>query len=65
MKWEKQYHRTIKRFAIFPVCIDDEYRWLEMVYIEQKLCRGFWHDWWEDKSFVSKSEYLQYKQEKK
>lgn len=64
MKWEKQKWRIIKRLAVFPIRIGKEYRWLEIVYIEQSLCEGTYSDtlWWEDERFVSKSEYLEYKQ---
>ena len=66
MKWEKPYWRIIKRLAIFPIRIDKEYRWLEIVYIKQKLYQGQLSDslWWANESFVSKSEYLEYKHKK-
>lgn len=64
MKWEKQKWRIIKRLAVFPMRIGKEYRWLEIVYIEQNLFEGTYSDtlWWGNKRFVSKSEYLEYKQ---
>lgn len=64
MKWEKPNWRIIKKLAIFPMRIGKEYRWLEIVYIEQHLNKYFLTDgyWWSNEGFVSKSEYLEYKQ---
>ena len=63
MRWKKDSCRIIKRFAIFPIRIDREYRWLEIVYIEQEMWEGIWSGniYYDDKKFVSKSEYLEYK----
>lgn len=37
MKWERKHSRTVRRFALFPIRVGDEYRWLETVYIQQHL----------------------------
>lgn len=54
MRWKKKYSRIVKKFALFPVKIDDEYRWLETVYVEQG-----WHHWygWRDNKFINEEEY--------
>ena len=68
MRWRKRYSRIVKRFALFPVkaylngfCVDDEYRWLETVYLRQ------FRDWlwgvipiWRTKTFATKGDYLKY-----
>jgi len=33
--------RTIKRFALFPIYVSGECRWLETVYIRQELVWGY------------------------
>lgn len=57
-------HRTIKRFAWFPICINDEYRWLETVCIRQT----FKFDWdrlneyyWDNDYFTTRIAYENYK----
>ena len=73
MKWKSKQrrnldllgtHRIVKRFAIFPVCIDGEYRWLETVYIRQT----FRHEWerinafyWHNDYFTTRVAYENYK----
>jgi len=57
MKWEAGIktkagtERTIKRFAIFPITIGNETRWLETVYVDQ-----FFNIWtgWTNEKFVTK-----------
>lgn len=47
MKWKKKIKiypkegdkRIILKFLLLPLCIDNEYRWLEKVKIEQKYIR--------------------------
>lgn len=36
MRWIRKPIKIVKRFAILPIRIEDEYRWLEMVYIFKK-----------------------------
>ncbi len=58
MRWTKRYTRYIKRFAIFPIKIKDEIRWLETVYLRQ-----YYDVWtvpfsmWKNKEFVTAEEY--------
>ena len=40
MRWIRKPIKIVKRFAILPIRIDDEYRWLEMVYIFKKYRDG-------------------------
>ena len=58
----------IKRFAVFPVTVNYETRWLETVYIfrlrengQRYLCGDFWSS----TRFATKDEYLTYKKEVK
>lgn len=54
MRWEKKYNRCVRRFTLFPIVVNDEYRWLEIVYIIQRLK---WLDWcwcWVNDKFVDK-----------
>ena len=56
---EKRY---IKQFALFPIRIGSETRWLERVYIEQ--CTGhncFYDIVWKNARFLSYSEYCMLK----
>jgi len=58
MRWNKreprrerrlQEQRTIKRFLLFPRCINDETRWLEIANIIQSWSGLSWVDaHWED-----------------
>lgn len=50
-------YRYIKRFAILPIKIDMEIRWLETVYILQK--RHYIGDEWHNVEFCTKEEYLE------
>ena len=54
MKWKKRKYRYIRRFALFPIKIRSEYRWLEIVYIEQ---HRNWLDCWENLQFITEEEY--------
>ena len=66
MNYYNGYKRIIKRFALFPIKIDREIRWLETCYISQvynKLdgyCDKYDVSFWGDQGFVSKDEYIQY-----
>lgn len=67
MRWiKKNYYkstRVVRKFALFPICVGDETRWLETVYILQK--RAFpGAPYWTDVDFVTKEEYyFQFKKE--
>lgn len=60
--------RTIKKFAILPIKIDNEIRWLETVYIFQ-ICNvvysfGSYKHYWKSIEFSDKKRYekwLEYK----
>ena len=63
--------RIIKRFALFPITVKYETRWLETVYILQirKHFIGYLlSDYWDDIGFTDKAEYkkwrLNYEREK-
>ena len=61
MKWKYKYRRIIKRFALLPILANDEYRWLQTVYISQ--WRNVYSDFWHNETFVDKELYLSYKME--
>ena len=45
MKYKKEYKRVVNRFAITPISIYGERRWLEWCYIEQaRDSAGVWYD---------------------
>lgn len=60
MRWKKHKFRYVRRFAFFPIKIRNEYRWWEVVYIEQERN---WLDCWANNKFITKEEYLKFKQE--
>ena len=49
--------RAIKRFALFPIQVKDEYRWLETCYIFQERWEDFGESGWENKHWLTKEEY--------
>ena len=62
--------RIIKRFALFPMNIYSEWRWLEVVYIKQEYSWG--RDLvggdclkWKRKKFVEKQDFLDFIENKK
>lgn len=61
MRWKRIHSRVIRRFALFPIEIDEEFRWLEVVYIWQRLrwtpYSVFYDYKWENKEFVDKEFY--------
>lgn len=52
MRWIGKIYgeqRIIRRFAIFPIKANSEWRWLEFVKIRQTWYGGSWHnDWFEE-----------------
>lgn len=62
MKWKKYGRRCVRRFALFPIKIENEYRWFEVVYIEQ---RRDWLDCWKNVRFVSKDYYINDKRDRR
>lgn len=65
MRWTKPTkgdERIIKRFAIFPILVEREYRWLEWCYIKQTWYhRIFEDDCWKNIAFVTEEDYDEYK----
>ena len=58
--------RIIKRFALFPITVKYETRWLETVYILQIRRSShllYCGEFWEPERFTTKAEYLKYKKE--
>lgn len=62
MRWFKGSSRIKKKFAILPIRIDSEVRWLEIVYIYQKK-DGY--NFWCDIEFSTKQAYIERKAEEK
>lgn len=62
MRWFKGNSRIKKKFAILPIRIDSEVRWLEIVYIYQKKdYDSSWRNAW----FATKQAYIERKAEEK
>lgn len=55
MRWFKGNSRIKKKFAILPIRINSEVRWLEVVYIYQKKDR---FNSWCDISFETEEAYI-------
>ena len=65
MRWFKGNSRIKKKFAILPIRINSEVRWLEIVYVYQKKERVYGYDFWRDIKFSTKQAYIQRKAEEK
>lgn len=70
MRWTKPTDgttRVIKCFALFPICIVRECRWLEWCYIKQVYYRaaGYYDATWNNDKFVIKEDYESYKEKSK
>lgn len=65
MRWTRKYERIIKRFALLPICIYGDCRWLEWVYIKQKNVPDdyFGIYTWRNRDFATREEYETYKQD--
>ncbi len=61
MRWDKRHCRTIRRFALFPIKCRDEYRWLEVVYIQQHFEYGVWGSSWVNDYFVNKQQWKEWR----
>lgn len=68
MRWfkkDKPVNRIVKRFAWFPIRIGDEYRWLETVYMWQRLYKSYdsltdiCRYRYENNKFITKEDYIQ------
>jgi hypothetical protein len=44
--------RTIRRFALFPICTLSEMRWMEWVTLQQKYSRNYADDGWHNERFL-------------
>lgn len=69
MRWRTRYKRVVKRFALFPVKArhderlysNNEYRWLETVYLYQtKDWRFDMFPYWKNEWFLTKELYDNY-----
>lgn len=73
MRWDKHKgykygdKKIVKRFLLFPRCLDNDCRWLEIAYIVKKYiisdddCPG----WWIPLRWASKEQYIFNKRMKK
>lgn len=59
MRWRKKTMKVVRRFALFPIRIGYEYRWLEVVYI-RRFKRDPYILWRNDK-FVDKETFIKSK----
>lgn len=62
MRYRRRFKRIIRKFAIFPIVICGEYRWLETAYIVQRYNHYAVFIKWYDSEFTTKSEYEKDKQ---
>ena len=58
---ENGAERIVTVFLIFPLCVDWEWRWLELAKIRQKYhkagsdSQGHWHgEWWSNERWVDR-----------
>lgn len=61
MRWKRGNLRCVKRFALWPVRIKEEYRWLETVYIIQR--RLGYERFWHNESFEDEEVYNRWNQQ--
>ena len=46
--------RILTKFLLFPMTINNEFRWLELASFEQKLCLDYGGDWyWENIKWIN------------
>lgn len=62
MRWYRKIKecgtiRYRKRFALLPICVNREVRWLETVYLKQTLSSDWDDVWWDNIKFLTKEEY--------
>ena len=67
MRWKKKQksltdYKIVKRFTLFPICVNNEWRWFETCYI----LKTRWSRWgelkWTNTSWVSENAYRVWKQ---
>ena len=66
MRWSRKWQRVIRRFALFPIRVQDEYRWLEVVYIRQKKklsCKPLIEHEWYNCDFVDRGYYMTWRKQ--
>ena len=68
MKWQKKQKlnrnsncKIVKRFALFPIEINNEYRWLETCYIVKRRWISWHESGWQNISWTDKNTYLIWK----
>ena len=64
MRWTKGIkndYRLIKRFALLPIKVNNEYRWLETCYIVQERWYSWYEASWCNISWTDKITYLRWK----
>ena len=57
MRWSQPHHgkvRVVRKFALFPIRIYNERRWLESCYIKQEY--NLWGNCWLNVEFLTKEE---------
>ena len=66
MRWIKKKResniKVVKRFALFPICINNEWRWLETCYIVKRRWTSWDETGWENFLWTDKKAYLNWKQ---
>ena len=61
MRWDFSGRDNVyKKFALFPICIHEEVRWLETVYIQKYWGSGWCGGW--HKEFITKYDYERLKE---
>lgn len=51
--WKHGDVRVVKRFALFPMYIGEEGRWLQWVRVKQTFNKSFFNsDWWSNSEFL-------------
>jgi hypothetical protein len=56
------HRRIIRRFALLPISLDDEIRWLETVYIAQAYSTS-WGNWYNEQ-FANRMQWELWEQDK-
>lgn len=65
MEWNKPDNgdeRIVKRFALLPIRIYKNVKWLKMCYIRQVYIERYGYSLWNNLSFVTKDEYIRTKE---
>ena len=63
MRWQKKQksvtdYKIVKRFALFPICIGNEWRWLETCYIVKTRWISWGESGWTNTAWTTKNAYL-------